>query len=120
MNWLSTVPLLQKLAKSERSRIAQELEPMDFAAGKPIITQGDKGDAMFFLERGSAQAEVGGKVVMAYSPGDFFGELALLDDSARAATVRAGAELGCRVLRLGRTLFEEVLNDAFSTFTYKM
>ena len=67
------------------------------ASGGAIITQGDEGDAMYFIEEGEAEAVIKGVgVVMSYKRGDFFGELALMTAEPRSATVRLGARSRCR------------------------
>ena len=92
--FLSTVPLFAHLEAADRAKIAVLLEAVEVKPGLPIVNQGDTGDAMYFLERGAAQAEVSGKgTVMHYGAGDFFGELALMQNQPRMATVRAAGEV---------------------------
>ena len=55
---LSKMPLLQTLDESERGRIAEVLEAQQIEPGQPIVTVGEAGDAMYFLEAGEALAEV--------------------------------------------------------------
>ena len=102
---LSTVPLLQELEEQERAKIADVLEAEEFASGLPIITEGERGDAMFFIETGEAVAEKADKVIMEYEKGDYFGELALLTDGKRQATVRATGADGARCLKLNSDAF---------------
>ena len=108
---LSKVPLLQALNEQERASIADMLEGEEFAANIPIVTVGEEGDAMYFLEEGEATVEINGAVVMRYSRGDYFGELALLNNEPRKATVTAGTD-GARCLKLSRV--------AFGTFAAKL
>ena len=61
---------------------------------------------MFFLEEGQAEASVQGAVVMSYAVGDCFGELALLGNEPRRATITATGPSGARCLVLGREPFE--------------
>ena len=103
---LSKMPLLQTLDESERGRIAEVLEAQQIEPGQPIVTVGEAGDAMYFLEAGEAVAEVQGEVVKRYARGDYFGERALLRNETRAATVRAGDD-GARCLKLARSSFEQ-------------
>ena len=84
---------------------------MTYNAGDEIITQGDEGDALYFLESGTADAVKDGEKVFTYTePGQFFGELALMDNKPRAATVEAtGKETVC--LKLGRQQFERLVGS---------
>jgi CRP-like cAMP-binding protein len=74
-----------------------------------LIRQGDLGDRFFVLERGAAEAEVDGTIVATYGPGDGFGEIALLHDVPRTATVRVTEP--SRVMALDRTQFLAVLTE---------
>jgi hypothetical protein len=103
---LSKVPLLQSLDETERARVADVLEGEEIEPNHPIVVTGDPGEHMYFLEKGDAVAEVKGAVVMRYSRGDYFGELALLTDQPRKATVTSGPE-GARCLKLSREAFNE-------------
>ena len=97
-SFLESVPLFSGMRKDERVKIADVLRPMDFADGDEILTQGDVGDSMFILEKGSAKATLATKsgkeiVVKRYEPGHYFGELALLSSTPRAANVLAVGEV---------------------------
>ncbi|QRW06547.1 cAMP-dependent protein kinase inhibitor [Ceratobasidium sp. AG-Ba] len=96
--FLATVPLLETLDASERSRIADVLEPRTYNEGESVVEEGETGNEFFIIESGEATAfkrvkgedgELRDDVVMKYGAGDFFGELALLHRAPRAATVRA-------------------------------
>ena len=107
---LRSVPLLQQLAPEDRENLASVLEGSSYAEEQAIIDMGATGDGckhMYFVESGAARAIIGNDVVRQYGRNDFFGELALLTDEPRKATVRAGPG-GCRCLKLGR--------DDFNTF----
>lgn len=99
--FLGTVPLLETLDASERSRIADVLEPRTYNEGESVVEEGETGNEFFIIESGEATAfkrvkgedgELRDDVVMKYGPGDFFGELALLHRAPRAATVRASVQ----------------------------
>jgi cAMP-dependent protein kinase regulator len=85
------------------------LETVKFNSGSNIITEGEAGDAFYLLETGEAAAYKHGhdKAVKEYKRGDFFGELALLDDKPRAASVVAKTEV--KVAKLGRDGFKRLL-----------
>jgi cAMP-dependent protein kinase regulator len=105
--FLEEVPLLASLKPYERSKIADALDTIKYAAGSIIITEGDPGDAFYLLESGEAEASKTGTPVKSYARGDYFGELALLDDKPRAASVIAKTDV--KVARLGRDGFKRLL-----------
>lgn len=112
-SFLEEVPLLSTLTLYERSKIADALDTRKFAPGETIIKEGDPGEAFFILEAGEAEvykAESGDKVIKEYTKGDYFGELALLDDKPRAASVvakKGGGEV--KVAYLGKQGFQRLL-----------
>lgn len=108
-SFLEEVPILQSLTPYERSKIADALETRKYAAGDVIIKEGDPGDAFFLLVSGEADAYKSGIEGSAkhYSKGDFFGELALLNDAPRAASVVAATEV--KVASLGKKAFQRLL-----------
>ncbi|KAF7714186.1 cAMP-dependent protein kinase regulatory subunit [Penicillium ucsense] len=105
--FLEEVPLLSSLKPYERSKIADALEPIKFPAGSTIINEGDPGDAFYLLESGEAEAVKNDVTVKQYNRGDYFGELALLDDKPRAANVVTKTDV--KVARLGRDGFKRLL-----------
>ena len=108
--WLLHVPLMHDLSPSMLSLIAIGMKIGDVPANQEVIHVGEPGDAMYFLERGSADAVVRNQSVFKYEKaGSFFGELALLADEPRKATVRAGGN-GVHIWKLDRSVFEEALS----------
>ena len=108
--FLEEVPLLAPLAPYERAKIADALESRRFRRDAVIIREGDVGDAFYILEAGSAvvyRRASGDAAVHTYGKGDFFGELALLDDQPRAATVVATSDV--KVATLGKEGFQRLL-----------
>ena len=103
---LATVPIPQ----DELNRIADALEPVEVSAAMAIITIGEPGDALYFIEQGTAKAEIDGLTVMAYQEGDYFGEMALLTGEPRKATVRAGGE-GAQLLKLCKARFDDITSQ---------
>ncbi|EED23913.1 cAMP-dependent protein kinase regulatory subunit PkaR [Talaromyces stipitatus ATCC 10500] len=105
--FLEEVPLLSSLKPYERSKIADALDTIKYAAGSTIIREGDPGDSFYLLESGEAEAVKAGTTVKEYSRGGYFGELALLDEKPRAASVIAKTDV--KVARLGRDGFKRLL-----------
>ncbi|KYK60685.1 cAMP-dependent protein kinase regulatory subunit [Drechmeria coniospora] len=107
--FLEEVPLLASLTPYERSKIADALETQKFAPGTIIIKEGDPGHSFFLLESGQADAFKGdpSNKVLHYEKGDFFGELALLNDAPRAASVVASSDV--KVATLGKNAFQRLL-----------
>ena len=109
-SFLEEVPLLSSLTAYERSKIADALETQRFEPGSTIIREGDKGESFYLLESGVASVyknETGNQVLRTYHKGDYFGELALLDDKPRAATIVATEEV--KVATLGSEGFKRLL-----------
>ena len=110
--FLEKVPLFKSLTLPERSRIADELELKTFKEGDEIIRQGDVGDEFFILEEGGAAARIflpneGVKEVRTYGAGDYFGELALMNNKPRGATVvalTATVRVACMMISLSRSV----------------
>ena len=113
--FLEEVPLLSSLKSYERSKIADALDASKYSAGFTIISEGDPGDAFYLLESGKADAFKKGteNPVKSYQRGDYFGELALLDDKPRAASVVARTDV--KVARLGRDGFKRLLGPVEQT-----
>jgi cAMP-dependent protein kinase regulator len=107
--FLEEVPLLSSLKPYERAKIADALDTIKYPANSTIIQEGDPGDAFYLLEAGEAEARKNGVEgpVKLYSRGDYFGELALLDDKPRAASIVTKTDV--KVARLGRDGFKRLL-----------
>jgi cAMP-dependent protein kinase regulator len=110
-NFLAEVPLLQSLTTYERSKVADALETVKFSNGSTIIKEGEPGENFFILESGSAEVYKAGNstCLKAYSKGDYFGELALLNDAPRAASVVAKSDV--KVAKLGKNGFARLLGS---------
>jgi MFS family permease len=86
---LRGVPMLRPLTMCTKEELAANLRRIKVPAGTELIRQGDVGDAFYILESGSMEAVVDGVAVRPLGPGDSFGEIALLRDVPRTATVQA-------------------------------
>lgn len=108
-NFLEEVPLLSSLTPYERSKIADALDTQKFPPGASIIKQGDPGEAFYILESGEAEAYKEGvdAPLTSYKKGDYFGELALLNNAPRAASVVSKTEV--KVATLGKDGFQRLL-----------
>jgi pyruvate phosphate dikinase-like enzyme/cyclic nucleotide-binding protein len=95
---LEKVPLFADLSQDEIDEIARLFKERRFAAGETITREGAGGAAFFVIESGAFEVSVHGKSVATLSDGEYFGEMALIDEGARAATVTATTDLVCHGL----------------------
>jgi CRP-like cAMP-binding protein len=86
---LSHVPFFSALSKRELRRVAEEADVVSFAAGQVIVDEGMPGETMYVVLEGEAKVQQGVRRLGSVRPGDFFGEIAVLDGSPRSATVTA-------------------------------
>jgi len=92
---LKRVPIFSDLDAKERERIASSMKQRTFQAGDTVTTEGQGGVGFFVIEDGVALVSVGGDERRRLGPGDYFGEVALLNQSVRTATITAESELRC-------------------------
>jgi CRP/FNR family transcriptional regulator, cyclic AMP receptor protein len=92
---LRRVPIFADLNKREVDQIARLFKERRFSQGETVAREGSGGGAFFLIDSGEATVTVGGKERTKLKPGDYFGEIALIDDGARSATVTATSELVC-------------------------
>lgn len=92
---LRRVPLFSDLNKREIQAVARLFKERRFPAGETVIKEGSGGAAFFVIESGEAKVSVGGTERSTLKPGDFFGEIALIDQGTRMATIVASTELVC-------------------------
>jgi pyruvate,water dikinase len=97
---LARVPLFEHLSPTERSKIAGLFKQRKFAAGETVTKEGADAAAFFVIESGTATVTVRGERRGTMKAGDFFGEIALIDEGARSATVTADTDLVCQGLTL--------------------
>jgi CRP/FNR family cyclic AMP-dependent transcriptional regulator len=92
---LQRVPLFEHFEKGDLERLARSFKERTFDAGSTVAGEGKTGAGFFVIESGEATVSVRGDERRSLGPGDYFGEIALLDDGARSATVTAVSDLRC-------------------------
>ncbi|KAI5808492.1 cyclic nucleotide-binding-like protein [Peziza echinospora] len=110
--FLEEVPILASLTAAERAKIADALQTHTFPPGEVIIKEGDPGDNFYIIEHGTADVYKNGisAAVKVLEKGDYFGELALLNDQPRAASIIARTRV--KVASLGKEGFQRLLGPA--------
>ena len=93
---LEQVPLFSELSQRQRRRLADKFTPKNYPAGAPVVRQDNmSGVGFFVVAAGEAVVTVDGREVARLGPGDHFGELALIAERERTATVTAETDLEC-------------------------
>lgn len=103
VDFLRRVPLFYGLSDRELNKLARRFVTRKYKAGEEIVTQGERGEGLFIIVSGKAEAvrerPDGDKVVVStFGPTGFFGELALLNEGTRTASVLAREDSECMVL----------------------
>ena len=104
---LSRVPLFSGLSRRHVRQLAEAATDARYRPGTTIVLEGKPGDTFFAIVDGEADVLRGVKRVAKLEPGDFFGEIALLDGGPRTATVEARTPV--LAIRLGRATFNQML-----------
>jgi CRP-like cAMP-binding protein len=86
---LKSIPLFAGLSEQDRRRIAQWADEVEVEEGKQLVRQGEFAYEFFVIEEGTAEVTKDGRHVVGLGPGDFFGEIALLAEERRTASVTA-------------------------------
>jgi CRP/FNR family transcriptional regulator, cyclic AMP receptor protein len=92
---IQQVPLFSTLDKGELRGLASSMKERNFNEGDTIATEGQSGIGFFIIDEGEAVVSVGGEERATLGHGDYFGEVALIDDGARTATITAKSPLKC-------------------------
>ena len=92
---LRQVPLFQSLSRDQLDTLARSFRERTFPAGSAVTTEGQGGVGFFVIESGSATVTVHGEERRTLGAGDYFGEMALIDEQPRSATITADEELRC-------------------------
>ena len=92
---LRRVPLFADFGQKELERLAREFRERTFAEGSTVTQEGAAGAGFFVIGEGNAEVEVAGEHKATLGPGDYFGEIALIDDLPRTATIIAATDMRC-------------------------
>ena len=103
------VPLFAHCSKRELEQIAQIADEIDLRKGKEMTRQGSRGREFFVLLEGDASVNKDGRRINTLRAGDFFGEIALVSDTPRTATVTATSPV--RALVITDRSFKRLLDD---------
>jgi cAMP-dependent protein kinase regulator len=110
---LKNVEILKTLDNYDIGQICDALNSENYKAGDVIIKEGEQGNTFYILNKGEASAykNMNGKEekVLDYKPGSYFGELALIKNELRAATIKADTD--CNLLSLDRKSFKRLLGS---------
>lgn len=104
---ITEIPLFAKLPIAALSKINEKLDPIILAAKKTVFNKGDKADSMYIIEFGHVEVEIENPVKL--GPGDYFGEMGLLGNTTRNASIRTLDEV--KLLELTKEDLEELLEE---------
>ncbi|HKH16339.1 MAG TPA: cyclic nucleotide-binding domain-containing protein [Solirubrobacteraceae bacterium] len=103
---LKDVPFFSKLSKRELATVAQQADEVDVGVGRALAVEGEFGREFFVILDGTAEVLRGDTVIAELGPGEFFGEMALLDEDRRTATVKSISPM--KVLVMTRQSFRDI------------
>jgi CRP-like cAMP-binding protein len=93
------IRLLSVLSARDRAKVLAYAKRQTYRPGETVVREGDPGSQLYFVTDGHARVEQAGQSwVGRLEPGDFFGELALIEDHGRTATVTAEDDLTCMLI----------------------
>lgn len=90
---LRKVPLFADLNDEDLAGLANQMKERRFSEGSPMTSEGTGGAGFFVITEGSATVSVGGEARATLSSGDYFGEIALIDEGTRSATITAATDV---------------------------
>ena len=96
--WLEGVPLFRGCSAEILDRLADATGELHFADGQAIVQQGQVGNGLYIVVSGGVRIVAGASELASLGPGDFFGELSVIDQEARNATAYAVGATGCLAL----------------------
>jgi len=92
---LQKIPLFAELDRKELERLSTSFKERTFQSGDIVATEGEEGAGFFVIESGEAIVQVAGEERARLGPGDYFGDVALIDIGVRTATIVAEGDLHC-------------------------
>ena len=95
---LASIPLLAVLNRRAREQVLRTAREAHYSAGQTVVREGDPATVLYLIVDGHAGVEQDGRKVGSMGPGEFFGELALIEEHGRTATVVAEDELDCLLI----------------------
>jgi CRP/FNR family transcriptional regulator len=98
LDLLGAVPLFSDLSKKDLNKVLDVTKDAVHHAGQEVVTEGHGGVGFHLIVDGKAKVVRGGRTVATLGPGEFFGELALVDDAPRSASVVADTDLETLVI----------------------
>lgn len=107
---LADVPLFAGLSSRQLRSLAKSAAEDRYDAGATIVLEGGRSDSMFVIVEGTANVVRDGETISHRGPGEFFGEIAMIDGRPRAASVIAETPMTCVVLHQG-SLRKIVMNE---------
>jgi len=107
---LERVPLFAGVGRNELEEIGRIADEVDVPAGTALTHEGRHEGYFFVIVSGTVQIERGGRTINTIGPGDFLGEIALLDGGPRTAT--ATTESPCRLLSMTHKRFHQLLDSS--------
>jgi CRP/FNR family transcriptional regulator, cyclic AMP receptor protein len=107
--FLKGVDLFRTIPGEDLSRIAQITDEIEFAPAQVIVKEGDHGDAMYLIADGKVRVHTGTKTLAELGRPQCFGEMSILDEKPRSATVTALSDL--LLLKIQREDFTEILAE---------
>jgi CRP/FNR family transcriptional regulator, cyclic AMP receptor protein len=106
---LKQVPLFASLGSKELQELGALADEVDVDDGRVLTREGESGHEFFIVLDGSVEVDVKGDVVATLGPGDFLGEIALIDGKPRSATTRAVGPT--RLMVVGHREFHRLMDD---------
>ena len=99
MSLLARVPLFERCSRRELAKIASIASEVEYPAGTPVVREGGRAGEFFVVVEGEVDVRKGGRKLATLGAGSFFGEIALISDSPRTATVTTGTPLHLLFIR---------------------